>query len=227
MFDLDQSIAHWQRGLAAAGPVTQSEVEELTTHLVEQVRELQETGLSEEESFLIASRRLGDAQSLADEFVSADPLRKWVQRVLWGLIGVTVLLGATSLYASTMWLAEGGWTQVATNLNDFGRGLMAWPNALLLLASCAVVLATYRLVVCRLFPEHRLTYLLMMLSMIVGQFAFHLAMVGSAPLNSPSYSPKPFDQAGSASIYLLMIVTILPVSFSVGMWLKQRRVQNT
>ena len=110
MFDMTSSITQWQRNLASTGSVKQDEVEELTAHLLEQVQQLEETGLTKEESFLIASRRLGDAQTLAEEFVNADPKRLWVQRVLWGLIGVMVLLGATSLYASTVWLAEGGWT---------------------------------------------------------------------------------------------------------------------
>lgn len=227
IFDLKTSITQWQRNLASTGSVSQAELDELATHMIEQVRELQETGLIEEESFLIASHRLGDAQSLAEEFLNADPARRWVQRVLWGLIGVTVLLGAISLFTTTLWLAGGGWAQVAHNLNAFGLGLIAWPNLLVLLASCIVVLTTYRLLICRLFPDQRLTYLMAILSMIVGQCAFQLAMVGSAPLDSPSYSPKPLDQAGSASIFLLMIVTLLPASFCLVMWFKQRRQRNT
>jgi len=225
MFDLNQSITQWQHKLAAAGSVSQAELEELTSHLIEQVEQLQETGLSEEEGFMIASHRIGDVRSLAEEFLNAAPARRWAQRVIWGVIGVTILLGAASLFATVIWLAEGGWTQVATNLSAFGRGAMTWPNALLFLAASAVVLATYRLLVCRLFPGQRLVFILMLSAMLAGQWVYELTMIGAAPLDS-SFSPQPFDRAGPAITFTLMTAIAVPLGFCLAFWLKKRRIHN-
>lgn len=225
MFDLNQSITQWQRKLASAGPVTQDERDELAEHLKEQVAELQQTGLSEEESFLVASQRLGDARQLTDEIMHANPARRWVHLALVGFISLMALLAAASLFASILWMVEGGWPQVRSNLAAFGSSLLDWPNLLLLSACLVLAVGIYRLLISRLFPAYRLTFVLALLAMLAGQWAFELAMISSAPLD-PSYTPRPGDRAGHALTFSLVIVTMLPVSTAIGLRLKQRRAQH-
>lgn len=48
-------------------------------------------GLDDEESFLIARRRVGPPQQIADEFFKADPARVWRERIFWMAVVLLVM----------------------------------------------------------------------------------------------------------------------------------------
>lgn len=82
-FDLNQAVAVWRQSLASrTGPAT-ADITELEAHLREEYAVLAKTGLRPDEAFLIASRRLGPARDLAEEFVKAEPGRVWRERFFW------------------------------------------------------------------------------------------------------------------------------------------------
>lgn len=58
-FDLQQQISNWVNRLKSESSVTESDTEELKSHLLDLMDELKEGGLDEEEAFIIASRRMG------------------------------------------------------------------------------------------------------------------------------------------------------------------------
>ena len=94
MFNIDQAVDAWRARLLNGGDCQAADAEELETHLRAAVDELIETGLDEEEAFLVATHRLGHVSSLADEFSKVNSLFVWRQRLLWlmgGYILITVL----------------------------------------------------------------------------------------------------------------------------------------
>ena len=87
MFDLDTAIGGWRRRLAAQPDLQAADIDELEDHLREIVAELTTGGLSGEEAFLVAARRLGDPQALAGEFAAADPVVRRKLRFRWIIMG--------------------------------------------------------------------------------------------------------------------------------------------
>lgn len=79
MFELEAQIRKWRGHLRAAVSFGEEELEELESHLRDSVDELSSRGLSEEEAFLVAVRRLGDAESLSREFGKVSTERVWRQ----------------------------------------------------------------------------------------------------------------------------------------------------
>ena len=67
-FDLNEAIRRWQQNLGASPALSADNVEELASHLRASVQKLQADGLSEEEAFQAATRRLGERGALEREF---------------------------------------------------------------------------------------------------------------------------------------------------------------
>jgi len=92
MFDLNTAIKNWRAALAAQPGLRDSDLDELEDHLREETDALRQTGLSEEEAFLVACRRLGKPEDLGGEFAIADPERRRSFRLSWMIIGALSLL---------------------------------------------------------------------------------------------------------------------------------------
>jgi hypothetical protein len=85
---LDREIQQWRAELAQSPVFKPENLNELESHLRDSVATLQQRGLSEEESFLIATRRIGRGGALQSEFGKINAKEMWLQRALWMLIGV-------------------------------------------------------------------------------------------------------------------------------------------
>src|SRR4051794_32865227 len=79
---LEEQIAQWRayvrRRQAFHGP----DVEELEGHLRDQLEALTEAGLSGDEAFLVAVKRMGSLDALSREFARAHSERLWKQLVI-------------------------------------------------------------------------------------------------------------------------------------------------
>lgn len=71
MFNLDQSINEWRRQLLAAGIQTTALLEELESHLREDVERQVRSGLDGQQAFESAVRRMGRFDALKAEFAKA------------------------------------------------------------------------------------------------------------------------------------------------------------
>lgn len=84
MEPLEQEIAEW-RSFVAQGPALDDHaVEELETHLRDQIADLSAAGLNDDEAFLIAVKRMGRVDALSREFARENSGRLWRQLVLAG-----------------------------------------------------------------------------------------------------------------------------------------------
>ena len=61
MFDLEKSIADWRRQMLAAGIKTPVPLEELESHLREDIERQMKSGLSAQQAFEIAVKKIGQA----------------------------------------------------------------------------------------------------------------------------------------------------------------------
>ena len=84
MQTVETQIAEWRAYVAEAPGVNGRDVDELEDHLRHQIAELNAAGLTNDEAFLVAVKRVGDLDTLAREFAREHSGRLWKQLVLSG-----------------------------------------------------------------------------------------------------------------------------------------------
>jgi len=77
MFDLEQAIVQWRRQMLAAGIKTPVPLEELETHLREDIEQQVRAGTEASRAFEIAARHIGEAAELRKEFTKTGNVA-WV-----------------------------------------------------------------------------------------------------------------------------------------------------
>ena len=84
MESVESQIAEWRAYVARAPGVNGHDVDELEDHLRQQIAELNAAGLTADEGFLIAVKRLGDVDGLSRQFAREHSDRLWKQLLLSG-----------------------------------------------------------------------------------------------------------------------------------------------
>lgn len=79
---VETQISEWRDFVSRSPAVGDRDLEELETHLRDQIAELAEVGLSDEEAFLVAVKRIGNIDELTHEFAREHSGRLWKQLVL-------------------------------------------------------------------------------------------------------------------------------------------------
>jgi hypothetical protein len=79
---LEAQIAQWRAYLRRRAAIHGSDVEELEDHLRNQVAALTTHGLSEDEAFLVAVKRMGNLDAVSREFAREHSERLWKQLVV-------------------------------------------------------------------------------------------------------------------------------------------------
>lgn len=88
MFDLNKAIGNWRTSFLQRQTCAKSDIDELESHLREEIDNLTASKLSEQEAFLVAIHRLGDPDSLAGEFAKVNTSILWRQRLFWAGAGL-------------------------------------------------------------------------------------------------------------------------------------------
>jgi hypothetical protein len=84
MESLDAQIAEWRAYALRAPAVDGRDVDELEDHLRHQIAELHAAGLTDEEAFLVAVKRIGDLDAVSREFAREHSGRLWKQLLATG-----------------------------------------------------------------------------------------------------------------------------------------------
>ena len=79
MFDIESEIRTWQNYLRSRGNFRESDLQELESHLRDEMEDLCRTGLSQDEAFFIAVKRIGNTGSLSREFAKGRTALLWKQ----------------------------------------------------------------------------------------------------------------------------------------------------
>jgi hypothetical protein len=82
MEGVEAQIAEWRAYVAKAPAVNGRDLDELDAHLRDQIAELDAAGLTADEAFLVAVKRMGDLDTLSREFAREHSGRLWKQLVL-------------------------------------------------------------------------------------------------------------------------------------------------
>jgi hypothetical protein len=143
MFDLNQQIIQWRKSLGQSESLVRSDLDELESHLRDQIDQLTLSGLSPEEAFWVAQRRIGNAANLPGEYAKVNGSAVFRRRLQWMLVGILAYL----LIFNLSRLAS-----LAGTLGAFGAGyhgyITGWigqiAQALVVLAGLALVVATMK-----------------------------------------------------------------------------------
>ena len=84
MEGVEAQIAEWRAYVARSPAVNGRDIDELDAHLRDQIAELGAAGLTDDEAFLVAVKRMGDLDTLSREFAREHSGRLWKQLVLSG-----------------------------------------------------------------------------------------------------------------------------------------------
>ena len=99
MFDLNEKISMWRNNLAQSETLAGSDIDELESHLREEIESLTALKLSDEETFLVATHRLGSTDSLSAEYEKINSSMKFRRRLSLMIAGVLAYLLATHFAA--------------------------------------------------------------------------------------------------------------------------------
>jgi len=101
-FDLNHAVQSWRENLATSPSFRGENLDELESHLRDSIATLQNRGLSADESFLIATRRIGADGALAAEFGKVNQSAVWLDRFLWILIAFQVwrIISSASVFTT-------------------------------------------------------------------------------------------------------------------------------
>jgi hypothetical protein len=103
MFNLEQSIAEWRKQMLAAGVIFPAVLEELESHLREEIELQMISGLNEQEAFEISIQKIGEAKFINTEFkkIETDNGNHSLTWVAWILFVASFFLPA--------YINERGW----------------------------------------------------------------------------------------------------------------------
>jgi len=82
MFDLEKEIADWRKQMAGVGIKSPTSLDELETHLREEMARQTKRGLRAEEAFNIAVHRIGQAETVGAEFAKTSERKARRERKL-------------------------------------------------------------------------------------------------------------------------------------------------
>jgi hypothetical protein len=86
MFNLELAIVEWRRQMLAAGVKTPVPLEELESHLRDEIERQTKLGLSDAEAFTTAVQKIGSAHTVQNEFEKVEATeeeRKWKEGQIW------------------------------------------------------------------------------------------------------------------------------------------------
>ena len=95
MFDPEKTIAEWRRQMLAAGINTPVPLEELESHLRDDIEQQMRSGVNAQWAFEAAVQRMGQASALKSEFKKSE--RTFMKRTVIILIGIFGVLTGTAM----------------------------------------------------------------------------------------------------------------------------------
>ena len=137
MFDLSKSLRDWQEQMRRGEGCSHEDIDELEEHLHEEMVGLTQAGLSREEAFLLATRRLGKVEVLNEEFGKVNTRFVWLNRLRWMAGGVLIYLGASTAEATFRRVLMTGGAMVG--LNSYVAGVLIPLASIAVMALIAVL----------------------------------------------------------------------------------------
>jgi len=224
MFDLNEQINKWRSNLAQSQAPGNSDIDELESHLREEIEHLTGLKLSDEEAFWVANHRLGSTDSLAEEYEKINRSSIFRRRLSLMITGIlTYLLAthfATAVSKDCVLLAANSGITGYRSLGFIGFGsqiLILMTTFLLGYFICRLIIQRpgFKKQIKQLTTRMRLlTVLLVFLIMtVVYRAAFHIPVPGFRPMNIQQHVVQALTYTKSLwSVFLPVILVMLLIN---------------
>jgi len=106
-FDITKTVRDWKFKLSTNSSITSDNINELESHLLDEITELQSIGLNEEEAFMVAQKRIGSLDNIAIEFSKINRIQHFSNRILpylRGVLAYVAILGILNCLLYTLML---------------------------------------------------------------------------------------------------------------------------
>jgi hypothetical protein len=127
MFELEQAIADWRQRMLAAGIQAPVPLEELESHLREEIGRLEKSGLEAPAAFHSAIENIGPAHSLRSEFEKVGKVRnfngKWFEILFYNY---TALFALLFVFENRNFLEMTSGQRISSCLSVVAFSLIAW-----------------------------------------------------------------------------------------------------
>ena len=100
MFNLEKAIINWKSKLNENNTLTSDDLDELQSHLLDEIDSLRLKNLTDEESFLVACNRLGSFEAICSEFEKVNLKAIWLNKLVFLLLGISFFYFAQGLIQS-------------------------------------------------------------------------------------------------------------------------------
>ncbi len=218
MFNLNEQINKWRSTLAQSKILAKADIDELESHLREEMEHINTTKLSEHEVFLIAAHRLGSPENLLHEYEKINRGVVFRQKSFW-------IIAIVLTYFLTIYLAPAilkGCIRLAISCGISGYsdlGLIGFASQILTLAATVCLCYFfYRLIYSRVFEKRisrittRMTFLIALLTFLVtfyiyGMF-FHIPVPGFRNITVSINEQVAWALTYSKIIWILLLPTI-------------------
>lgn len=105
MFNLDQAISEWRQQMLAAGINTPVPLDELESHLRDDIEQQIRSGVRAQQAFEAAVQRMGQARALKREFKKDE--RIFMKRAMIVLVGIFgVMSGMAFILPAMAWYRD-------------------------------------------------------------------------------------------------------------------------
>lgn len=145
MFNLNEQIGKWRTSLMQSQTLATADIDELESHLREEIQSLKQLKLSDEEALLIAARRLGNTHNLSNEYAKINQGRVLAQKTSCMIGGVLIYM----VIISCARVVSKGCIEFAikSGMSDYGSLALVGLVAQVLVAATIVLLVFF---LCRL-----------------------------------------------------------------------------
>lgn len=174
LYNLDNEVANWRQNMLN-GALTPEDVDELIQHLRDEMSVLQANGLTEEEAWLIARKRIGQPLSINEEFRKVNPDFAASRNLLMLFWGGTIFMVLQSLLFAFPYII---WFIVRTRThNKLDHFITREQTGLLLYVFCMITVA---LVVLNLIRTNKISaWFDRLLAKYSGALSLFLVIIGS------------------------------------------------
>ena len=214
MFDLNEQIKKWRCGLAQSEACDKSDIDELESHLREEIERLISLKLSDEEAFWVAAHRIGDTEALAGEFAKINWTGMLRRRVFWMAAGILAYLFASYLAntASQVCLFLAG----LVGVRSYGLGLIGVLSnlailGLLVFLFCAAYRHNRNVMRLSRWLDNFIMRIIFVVGLIAAVVALNAARIFFSTAMLRTMSVQEYGQMAVVWAYLHLLIPVLMV----------------
>lgn len=220
MFNLNEQIKKWRDNLNVSQSFESTDIDELDSHIREEIERLILSGLSEQEAFLVASNRLGQVDFLSEEFAKVNAGIIWRKRFFWS--GIVVLIwivmnlivnSLSQIFVSIAALI--GARGYTLNIIDNFSKVILFVLAVIVLFSIAKQKNLYNLL--RKIMNNFWSQVILLFAVLIIVIVTYALGVFSSLINAKLLSAQEFGQISMINSFVSLIWRIfMPLALIVG-----------